>query len=153
MSDPEDEDRKSPTKPKSAGDEADFDLSVEFHEEDGGLELRGSRPNDLNEDEDDDEIGEEAADLEFDFEPGISLGNLEFSQRIETETRRRLSLNDLQSLERSSSASVAAMTSSVASCWPESCLFCGIDYETGKLTFRIQLFWTSIMILTCLENT
>ena len=90
--------------------EEDFNLEGEFHED--GLEtsgdLAGSRRvsmidvHQIDQNEDDEEENENERELEFDYEPGISLGNLEFGQASEEP------------------------------CWPESCLFCGVDYETGK---------------------
>ena len=86
--------------------EEDFNLEGEFHED--GLEtsgdLAGSRRVSMIEVRQDEAEEDEENDreLEFDYEPGISLSNLEFGQASEEP------------------------------CWPESCLFCGVDYETGK---------------------
>ncbi len=96
----------------------DFQLEGEFHEDgldtvqnlSGAAAAAGARNGlqeaDVEEDlEEGEEEEEGAADLEFEYEPGISLSNLAFGQ------------HGAQLLE--------------ASCWPGNCLFCGVDYETG----------------------
>ena len=82
----------------------DFNLEGEFQEDDleSSMILSGSRRSLARKDEEEEGHESPDADLEFEYEPGISLSNLEFGQQSEEP------------------------------CWPENCLFCGVDYETGR---------------------
>lgn len=128
--------------PAGAPDEREaFNLEGEFHED--GLDsvagvLKGglrARAGDSEERDVDDAAGEEGDGLEFEYEPGISLSNLEFGQ----DRLRRTSAASAPSLAGptegapgSASVESAAALLEVETCWPENCLFCGIDYETGE---------------------
>lgn len=102
------EDGETPAIASSSKEDSDFSLEGEFQEDDleSSLLLSGAQRKSSSHSRiasDLDQEGPEDPDgLEFEYEPGISLGSLEFGQRSEEP------------------------------CWPENCLFCGVDYETGK---------------------
>ena len=65
-------------------------------------------------------------ELEFEYEPGISLGNMEFGQAggYRPPYQRR---SVLYSPAATSSAATAASLFN-----EQSCFFCGVDYESGR---------------------
>ena len=65
-------------------------------------------------------------ELEFEYEPGISLGNMEFGQSAGGYRPPYQRRSVLYSPAATSSAATAA------SLFNQSCFFCGVDYESGR---------------------
>ncbi len=111
-------------------------------------------PVDLDDDDDDDDVDDQ---LEFDHEPGIALSSLEFGRRRPSTLLLAGSPSSLplspsasaiegvttedvtsRATRRVLSASALPMTAAEVEevadnlCWPDNCVFCGVDYETGR---------------------
>ena len=76
---------------------------------------------------------DEAPELEFEYEPGISLGNTEFGQAAARSCRP--SLDHSQDLGDGNVAT---------------CFLCGVNYETGRSTFAYAvhvMFFNSVSVI------
>ena len=65
--------------------------------------------------------------MEFEYEPGISLGSMEFGQAAAGCRRPYQRRSVLYSPSTTSSAATAASLFN-----EQSCFFCGVDYESGR---------------------
>jgi hypothetical protein len=109
---------------KDNDDDQEFNLQGEFHEDDmetsGALHsVASSSPCGMIPSI----VVEEVAELEYEYEPGISLSSLEFGSQYQPQPLL------FQQQGRPASAATAAYSCML---YENHCFFCGVDYESGK---------------------
>ncbi len=97
----------------------------------------------------------QVAELEYEYEPGISLGNLEFGQHPQQPPASSPSSVNL--LERPRSAANAAYSLSSAADNFKHCFFCGVDYESGRTRIEWYKSWqrgnsSTRMYVVCVQS-
>lgn len=89
--------------------------------------------------------GEGLEDLEYEYEPGISLHHMEFA-RSDLNTSSIQQQNDQQPLLHCSNGQLASIQPNTSNSLHHSrCIHCGVDYESGKCTFFQCVFRTNFI--------